>query len=355
MLIDLPDPDTLYEALLKRDPGYDGQAYVGVSSTGIFCRLTCPARKPKRENCAFYPTVGASIEAGYRACKRCHPLAPAAEAEPVIKALLGALAERKGHRWREPDIVGMGLDPSTVRRAFNRHFGMTFLEMARLERLRDGHVALANGGRVIEAQIDAGFGSPSAFRDAFARLMGMSPGSFAADAVIKADYIDTPLGAMIALCDRTHLHLLEFADRKALPAELRRLHQSCKGRIGIGRQGPMDRLETELDAYFSGRGPQFTVPMAFHGSDFTKSVWHALVEIPAGQTRSYSTIASQIGRPSATRAVARANGANQIALLVPCHRVLGADGSLTGYGGGLWRKQRLIEIERQYAPASTAC
>ncbi|WP_052161460.1 trifunctional transcriptional activator/DNA repair protein Ada/methylated-DNA--[protein]-cysteine S-methyltransferase [Hoeflea sp. BAL378] len=351
MLFDLPDPDTLYEALLARDPFYDGRAYVCVSSTGIFCRLTCPARKPKRENCSFYATVGECIQAGYRACKRCHPLAPAAEAEPAIRVLLAALSERKGHRWSEPDIVRMGLDPSTVRRAFNRHFGMTFLEIARLERLRNGHVALAGGGKVIEAQIDAGFSSPGAFRAAFARLMGQPPKSFAADAAVKADYIDTPLGAMIALSDRTHLHLLEFADRKALPAELRRMHQVFKGRIGIGRLGPMDQLEAELEAYFSGRDARFSVPLAFHGSDFTKAVWRALVDIPAGETRSYSALARQVGRPSAVRAVARANGANQIALLVPCHRVLGADGSLTGYGGGLWRKQKLIEIERSHARA----
>ena len=349
MLFDLPDPATLYDALLKRDPAYEGRAYVAISSTGVFCRLTCPARKPRPENCTFYASVSECIGAGFRACKRCHPLAPAAESEPAIKTLLTALAERRGYRWSEPDIIHMGLDPSTVRRAFNRHFGMTFLEMARLERLRNGHVALAGGGRVIDAQMDAGFNSAGAFRDAFARLMGQSPGSFATDALVKADYIDTPLGAMIALCDQTHLHLLEFADRKALPTELRRMHQVFKGRIGIGRHGPMKRLEAELEAYFSGRSADFSVPLAFHGSDFTKTVWHALVLIPAGETRSYSRIAGDIGRPGAVRAVARANGANQIALLVPCHRVLGADGSLTGYGGGLWRKQKLIEIERQYA------
>lgn len=349
MLFDLPDTATLYQALLQRDPAYDGRAYVGVSSTGVFCRLTCPARKPRPENCTFYASVGACIQAGFRACRRCHPMAPAAEADPAVKTLLAALCERKGHRWSEPDIIRMGLDPSTVRRAFNRQFGMTFLEMARLERLRNAHVALSGGGKVIEAQIDAGFGSANAFREAFARLMGKPPGSFSTEALVRADYIDTPLGAMIALGDPTHLHLLEFADRKALPAELRRMHQIFKGRIGFGRHAPLDRLAAELDAYFSGRGARFSVPLAFHGSDFTKAVWHALVEIPAGEIRSYSEIARDIGRPSAVRAVARANGANQIALVVPCHRVLGADGSLTGYGGGLWRKQKLIEIERQYA------
>ena len=268
MLFDLPDTATLYDALLARDPCYEGRAYVCVSSTGIFCRLTCPARKPKLENCSFYLTVGECIQAGYRACKRCHPMAPAAEAEPAIRLLLSALSERRDHRWSEPDIVRMGLDPSTVRRVFNRHFGMTFLEMARLERLRNGHVALAGGGKVIEAQLDAGFSSPSAFRTAFARLMGQAPNSFQADAVVKADYVDTPLGAMIALGDRTHLHLLEFADRKALPTELRRMHQLLKGRIGFGRQPPMDLLEAELEGYFTGRRARFSVPLAFHGSDF---------------------------------------------------------------------------------------
>ncbi|MDP3524171.1 MAG: trifunctional transcriptional activator/DNA repair protein Ada/methylated-DNA--[protein]-cysteine S-methyltransferase, partial [Hoeflea sp.] len=314
MLFDLPDSDTLYDALLARDPSYDGRAYVCVSSTGIFCRLTCPARKPRRENCSFHATVGECIQAGYRACRRCHPMAPAAEAEPAIKLLLAALAERKDHRWSEPDIARMGLDPSTVRRVFNRHFGMTFLEMARLERLRNGHVALAGGSKVIEAQIDAGFASPGAFRSAFARLMGQPPKSFSVDALVKADFIDTPLGAMIALSDPTHLHLLEFADRKALPTELRRMHQLLKGRIGIGRQAPMDLLEKELEAYFAGREARFSVPLAFHGSDFTQAVWRALVSIPAGETRSYSQIAREIDHPAAVRAVARANGANQIAL-----------------------------------------
>lgn len=349
MLFDLPDDDTLFAALLSRDPGYDGQAYVAVSSTGVFCRLTCPARKPKRENCTFHATVGACIEAGYRACKRCHPVAPAAEAEPAIKALLAAMSERKSHRWGEADVARMGFDPSTIRRTFKRHFGMTFLEMARLERIRNGMTTLLDGGKVIEAQIDAGFASPSAFRDAFAKLMGRPPGGFPENSLVMASYIDTPLGAMIALCDATHLHLLEFADRKALPTELKRMYAALNGRIGIGRTALTAQIERELSEYFDGRRASFTVPMAFHGSDFTKSVWRALAGIPAGETRSYSELARAIDRPTATRAVARANGANQIALLVPCHRVLGADGSLTGYGGGLWRKQKLIEIERRYA------
>lgn len=347
MLFDLPDPDTLYAALLARNEYFDGQAFVCVSSTGVFCRLTCPARKPKREHCTFYPTIGDCIEAGFRPCKRCHPLQAAALADPAILALLQALDTRPDVRWSEDCISRLGYDPSTIRRSFKRQFGMTFLEMARQRRLREGFEALAEGGKVITAQHEASFESASAFRAAFSRLLGCAPGELRPNKLLQATWIPTPLGDMMAVSSRSHLHLLEFVDRKALPAELKRLNKASPEGIGIGRMPPSEQAETELAAYFSARSDSFYTPLAVSGSAFTQKVWEALRTIPAGETRSYSDIARQIGRPSAVRAVARANGANQIALMIPCHRVIGADGSLTGYGGGLWRKHRLIEIERQ--------
>ncbi|MEO1638690.1 MAG: trifunctional transcriptional activator/DNA repair protein Ada/methylated-DNA--[protein]-cysteine S-methyltransferase [Pseudomonadota bacterium] len=352
MLFDLPDHDTLYQALLHRDAAYDGQAYVCVSSTGVFCRLTCPARKPKQENCTFFGTIGECIEAGYRACKRCHPMAPMAMADPAIATLLAALDERPEYRWREADVARMGFDLSTVRRSFKRQFGMTFLEMARQRRLRDGFETMAGGGAVIDAQLDAGFASPSAFRAAFLKLIGKAPGKLSADPLLFADWLPTPLGDMISVASHSHLHLLEFFDRKALRTELAKLESYAKGRIGIGQTAPSQQIRAELSAFFDGTSADFTTPLAYHGSDFTQSVWEQLRTIPAGQTRSYSQIAAEIGQPSAVRAVARANGANQIALVVPCHRVIGADGKLTGYGGGLWRKQKLLELERQYRAAA---
>jgi AraC family transcriptional regulator of adaptative response/methylated-DNA-[protein]-cysteine methyltransferase len=153
---------------------------------------------------------------------------------------------------------------------------------------------------------------------------------------------------MIGVADQTHLHLLEFADRKALPAELKRLVKATPTGIGLGRTAPLAQAKSELEAFFEGRSADFKTPMAPAGTPFTKSVWDALQLIPAGQTRSYSDLARDLGKPDSTRAVARANGANQIAVLIPCHRVLGADGSLTGYGGGLWRKRKLIDLERQF-------
>lgn len=163
MMFDLPDSETLYAALLARDETYEGRAYVGVTSTGIFCRLSCPARKPKRENCQFHATPGACIEAGFRPCKRCTPLAAAAGEDPMVQQLLAALEERPAYRWREGDVARMGFDPSTVRRSFRRHFGMTFLEMARQRRLREGFTTLKAGEPVIAAQIEAGFESLQPF------------------------------------------------------------------------------------------------------------------------------------------------------------------------------------------------
>ncbi len=348
MLFDLPDHDALYQALLRRDDRYDGQAYVCVSSTGIFCRLTCPARKPKAQNCTFYATIGECIEAGYRPCRKCHPMQPPASADPTIGALLAALDERPDLRWSEGHITQMGFDLSTVRRSFKRQFGMTFLEMARQRRLREGFESLSGGAKVITAQHDASFESASAFRAAFARLLGCPPKALAGGATLLADWIATPLGDMIAVSSATHLHLLEYIDRKALPAELKTLRVAARGDLGIGRHPPTAQVEAELAAFFDGRSATFSTPLAPHGSAFSRQVWDELRRIPAGTTCSYSEIARRIGRPTATRAVARANGANPIALVIPCHRVIGADGSLTGYGGGLWRKQRLIEIERQY-------
>jgi len=354
MLVELPNDSTLYDAVVARDPLYDGVAFVCVTTTGVFCRLICPARSPKRENCLFLESAAACLEAGFRPCKRCRPLEPAVTADPLVKTLVDALEKDTDRRWRESDLADMGFDPSTVRRAFKRHYGITFLDMARLRRVRQGAAALSNGSRVIDAQLDAGFESGSGFRAAFARILGQPPAAVTGRELLKADWIDTPVGAMIAVADRHALHVLEFFDRKALPNELRKLQQATNSAIGIGRLPPIDRIAGELDAYFRGEARRFETPLAPLGSPFTRRVWEALRQIPVGETRSYGAIARAIGRPSAVRAVARANGANPIAIVIPCHRVIGADGSLVGYGGGLWRKRWLIDHERKLARESRA-
>ncbi|MDK8874885.1 methylated-DNA--[protein]-cysteine S-methyltransferase [Paracoccus sp. SSJ] len=183
---------------------------------------------------------------------------------------------------------------------------------------------------------------------ALAALLGEPPQGPAA---LAAAWFDTPLGAMIAVADSDRLHLLEFVEREALPAELRRLAKGAGGRIGPGRTAVTDRTEAQITAYFGGGLTAFDLPLALHGTDFQQQVWRELQRLPAGTTISYAELARRIGRPSAIRAVARANGANQFAVVIPCHRVIGSDGGLTGYGGGLWRKRALLDHETRHFPA----
>ena len=210
---------------------------------------------------------------------------------------------------------------------------------------------LAAGASVNEAQLEAGYESDGGFRSAIAQLVGDCPARLRGRELLKADWIETPIGAMLAVADPHALHLLEFFDRKALPAELSRLRERTRSSISSGWAAPI-QIEAELRVYFDARPVIFSTVLARSGSAFAQCVWQELVAIPPGVTRSYAELAAALGRPSATRAVARANGANQIAIVVPCHRVIGSDGSLTGYGGRLWRKQWLIEHERKMAQST---
>lgn len=350
MLFDLPNDDVLYDALVARSKEYEGMAFVCVTSTGVFCRLSCPARKPKRENTLFFDNVGTCVEAGFRPCQRCRPLQQTGAREPLVDELLRRLDRYPDRRWVEEDLVRQGFDPSTVRRAFKRTLGITFLELARHRRMSEAARQLAEGSRVIEAQLDAGYESASGFRAAFARLIGKAPVMSQGRELLFADWIETPVGSMIAIADQTHLHLLEFHDRKALPTELRDLQQRARSTIGMGRTPAIERIDAELKAYFAGELQTFETPLAPDGTPFERQVWDELMAIPFGETRSYADVARAIGSISAVRAVARANGTNRIAIVIPCHRVIGSDGSLTGYGGGLGRKQWLLRHEGRVRP-----
>lgn len=350
MLFKLPSDDDLYDALVARDPCYEGRAWVCVSSTGIFCRLTCPARNPKRENCQFYDSIAACIAQGFRPCLRCRPMDPPGQADPIVARLLRALETDPHKRWTEADVTALGVDPSTARRAFRKRFGISFLEIARARRVGIAARRVASGAPVIEAQLDSGYDSGSGFRDAVIRHVGAAPARLKGCVSLQADWVETPLGPMLAVVDDRAVRLLEFADRPGLPAELDRLKKAAA--ISFGPSPVIDRLGGQLERYFHGKLAQVEVPLAQAGTPFQRVVWQELQNIPPGETRSYSALARALDRPEATRAVARANGANTIAILIPCHRIIGADGTLTGYGGGLWRKQWLLAQEaRYYFPA----
>ncbi|SCY66413.1 bifunctional transcriptional activator/DNA repair enzyme AdaA [Microvirga guangxiensis] len=342
------DDDTLYAALIARDPSYEGFAYVGVKTTGIFCRLTCAARKPKRDNVVFFGSCEDAQSAGFRPCLRCKPLDRRRPTSGALDALREKLKAEPERRWTTGDLKALGYDPSTVRRAFQREYGVTFAQYARSQRLGLAVSRLQQGGSVMDAQLDSGYESGSGFREAITKLVGDAPARATGRPILTAQWLDTPIGAMLAIVSNEGVHLLEFADRTALPTEIKRLTTHV-GPICFGSHAMLDELARQVARYFDGQSPGFDVPVVQRGSAFEVSVWKALRQIPAGSTRSYGEIARFIERPDAPRAVARANGANQVAIIIPCHRVIGADGSLTGYGGKLWRKKWLLEHERRMA------
>lgn len=195
------------------------------------------------------------------------------------------------------------------------------------------------------AASNAGFQSQSGFHDAFKRLFGATPGRAAGAELITVAWLESPVGPLLAGAVEEGVCLLEFVDRRAIEKQLDTLRRRFSAAAAPGEHPHLALLRTELAAYFRGTLRRFAVPLAVRGTPFQATVWDALRRIPHGQTRSYADIAADIARPTAVRAVARANGDNRIAILIPCHRVIGSDGSLTGYGGGLWRKQKLLEIE----------
>ena len=186
-------------------------------------------------------------------------------------------------------------------------------------------------------------------RGAVARLLEETPAKLRGKTLLKTDFIETPIGPMIAIADDHALHILEFLERKALATEVKKLWEATGSAVVFGRAGPIERIEAELAAYFAGNSAAFETRLAPLGTPFERQVWDMLREIPAGSTSSYSGVAAGMGKPAAVRAVGRANGANPIAVVIPCHRVVGAGGELTGYGGGLWRKSWLLEHERRMA------
>lgn len=342
------DQDALYTALIARDPAYDGFYFVGVKTTGIYCRLTCPARKPKRDNVVFFPGVIDAEQAGFRPCMRCRPLDKGRPTSGVLDDLRKRVLAEPEKRWTVHELSALGYDASTVRRAFKREYGVTFAQFARSQRLGTAVSSLSSGATVIEAQLDAGYESASGFREAITKLVGDAPARAKGQRLLTVRWMETPIGAMLAIADDAGVHLLEFSDRTALPGEIGRL-QKRHGPICFGENRILARLAAELRRYFDGSDLNFTVPVVQHGSAFENAVWSVLRQVPPGETRSYGQLARAMDRPEAARAVARANGTNQVAIIVPCHRVIGADGAMVGYGGKIWRKKWLLEHEHRVA------
>ena len=249
-------------------------------------------------------------------------------------------------RWSDHDLELISLEPTAVRRWFIANHGLTFHAYARLRRLGLALRQIQHGMPVTEAVLAQGFESEGAFREAFTQVFGNPPSAVDRESSIWINRVATPLGSMIMGVHDSGLCLLEFAERRMLETQLARLRQRM-GRVFLPGEHPlMQQVKKQLDAYFDGSLRNFSIPLQAPGTVFQEAVWDALRQIPYGVMRSYADIAATIDHPDAVRAVGRANGDNRIAIVIPCHRVVGSDGELTGYGGGLWRKRHLLKLEQ---------
>ena len=344
----MPPREEMLTALRERDRSYDGLFYAAVTTTGIFCRPSCPARDPKPEHVEFYGTTREALVAGFRPCKRCRPLDAAAGTPDWAARLIARVESDPSARIKDADLRAEGLDPAAVRRWFQKTHGMTFQAYCRARRLGDAFVALRSGDAIDEVVFDHGWTSHSGFRDAFAKLAGAPPGEAAAapgGSFIRLTWLETPVGPLVAGATDDALVMLEYPDRRMMETQLDTLRRRFGRPLAPGDSPLFPALRAQLDEYFAGRRRAFDLPLEYPGSPFQRAVWDALLRIPYGETRTYAELARELGAPGAARAVGRANGANRLAIIVPCHRVIAAGGGLGGYGGGLWRKLRLLELE----------
>lgn len=347
----LPDADVLYRAVLERDSQFDGLFVVGVRTTGIFCRPTCRARKPKPTNVEFFASARDALLHGYRPCRLCRPMEIAGETPSWLRPLIDEVHAHPERRLSDRDLREQGLEPHRVRRWFQKHHGMTFHAYCRALRLGHAFGRIREGEDVGPAAFGSGYDSLSGFTEEFTKTMGFTPRQSSDRQIVRVTRIPTPLGPMIAGATEDGLCLLEFVDRRMLESQLARLRRLLDAEILPGRTEQHAVVSEQLSEYFAGRRRTFDLPLLTPGTPFQQRVWEELRSIPYGETRSYQQQAAAIGRPSAVRAVARANGDNRIAILIPCHRVIGKNGRLTGYGGSLWRKEYLLHLERERAGA----
>ena len=363
-----PDPAACYAALIARDPAADGRFFTCVTTTGIFCRPVCPARTPLPRNCRFVATAADAVAAGFRPCKRCRPDAAPGSAAwagsgASVRRALGLIdsgvldgdsgVEIGGARSGVEGLGDkLGLGERQVRRLFGKHLGAPPVAVAQAKRLAAANVLIDEGRLPMnEVALASGFGSVRRFNELYRAVHGETPASRrariregAAMQLTLSRYAAPPLadfgGDLLVVTEGETLRALDFAD---FEARMRTLLARHYGAVTLVEGALPASIAAALDAYFAGDLAALdAVPVATGGSKFQRSVWAALRAIRPGTTTGYGALAAVIGNPGAARAVGLANGSNPIGIVVPCHRVIGANGTLTGYAGGVARKEWLL-------------
>ncbi len=312
----------LYDALVKKDESYVGKYYVAVKTTGVYCNMNCPCKKPLYENTLFFSSVKECLIRGYRECKRCRPISllnknleEIDQNEIVAKYITWLEGEKFPDKSYKQHPIGSAEELNLIKSVFEKSTGISLGKYIRVKRV--GYI-LNNDEKSVRNRI-----------------------SF--------DYVDSPLGEMIACYSEKGLILLEFIDRKSLETELAKIRKILKGYFVHNTPEQHKILSKQITEYFNSQRKEFSIELDFIGTEFQKQVWKKLANIPYGEVVSYSYQAGQLGRPNAVRAIANANGKNMISIIIPCHRVIASNGKLTGYGGGIGRKKWLLDLESKSA------
>ena len=342
----LPPMAEMERATTLRDADYDGVFFVAVRTTRIFCRPSCPAR-PLPKNRVYFATAAEALAVGYRPCLRCKPLDVGGVAPVWVTRLLAAVEAAPGRRLPDKELPKAGVDSVAARRYFRANFGMTFQAYCRGRRLGEASRHIEKGATLDTAALDHGYESLSGFRDAFAKTFGRPPGAAIGPSVVVS-WAESPINPLVLAATSEGLCLLEFTERTRLERQVAALRDYLCMPIVPGTNAHIERAKHELAEYFAGRRRDFTVPLCPTGTPFQRQVWDQLLRVPYGKTWSYADLARAVKQsPAACRAVGQANGRNRIAIMIPCHRVVNKDGTLGGYGGGLWRKEFLLALERK--------
>lgn len=340
-----PSKSEMERARLNRDASYDGVFWVGVRTMRVFCRPSCPAKQPLERNVVYLGSIEDAARAGFRPCKRCRPTETTGQQPEWVQRLLAFAGGRQGDRITDTDIRTLDIDPARARRWFRRNYGVTFHAYLRAARLGEALAALKNGADILQAGLEQGYESASGFHEAFVRKFGATPSKSGGVRRVVVRSIESPVGRLDLAASERGVCLVEFADRRALPTEIAEIERWSRRPVVPGSNEHIDHVAEELQAYFHGKLTEFTARLDVFGTAFQQAVWSELRRIPYGKTISYGELAAKIGRPGAQRAVGRANGQNRLAIVIPCHRVVESGGKLRGYGGGLWRKQYLLDLE----------
>jgi len=353
--------DALWHAVQSRDRGADGEFVYAVRSTGVYCRPSCPSRKPRREQVVFFPLPEAAEQRGFRACRRCRPRTVRAQ-DPSTQAVARICREIESRIFSNADAGSgenrltlaalsstAGISPHQLERAFRRVMGITPRQYADAQRMRHLKSSLRKGDDVTTALYDAGYGSSSRLYERAPSHLGMTPATYrqgGAGMQIHYTIVASPLGRLLVGATSQGISALYLGEADAaLESALRKEYPRAEIRRDTSGSKNLGGWVDQILAHLRGKEPQLDLPTDVQATAFQRRVWEELRGIPYGATRTYTEVARSIGRPAAIRAVARACATNPVSVVVPCHRVVRQDGNLAGYRWGLERKQALLEHE----------